>query len=381
MRSRRAFCSTLSDQIMAADDSDDRIRFDRIEGWPAPEEQPDWFGDPATERALLDAYRSGRMHHAWLIGGPKGIGKATLAYRFARFALAYPDPRSAEVAAADDLSLSSQHPAFRKVANRAHPNLLVLERPWDEQNKRFRTELTVPEIRKTVSFFGSTGGEDNWRIAVVDPADDMNQSSANAVLKILEEPPERSLFLVVAHAPGRVLATIRSRCRHLDVPPLSPEAIAAAIRAHGGEDAADEDLELAARLADGSLRRAILLIEGGGIDAYRDLTRLLSRLPDIDVAALHSYADAVAGRGAGAEESWVAFKDTLAAWLNRRVRGENEPETTSPVAPAVLAAPLERWAEVWENLRHLSEVTDELNLDRKRAVLSILMSLARATRM
>ena len=364
---------------MAATDTDDLIRFDRIEGWPAPEEQPDWFGDPGPERALLDAYRSGRMHHAWMIGGLKGVGKATLAYRFARFVLAHPDPGAPEVAAATDLSVPAGHPAFRKVANRAHPNLLVLERPWDEQNKRFKTVVAVDEVRKTVSFFGSTGGEDNWRIAVVDPADDMNDASANALLKVLEEPPRRSLFLLVTHAPGRALATIRSRCRRLDVPPLSPAAIAAAIRAHGGEDAADEDLDLAARLAEGSLRRAVLLIEGGGIETYRDLTKLLARLPDLDVGAMHAFADKVSGRGA--EDAWIGFNDMLSAWLNRRVRGENEPETTSPVAPAALVAPLERWAEVWENLRRSTELSDELNLDRKRTVLSVLMSLARATRM
>ena len=167
-------------------DADEYIRFDRIADWPAPEEQPAWFGSTDAEAALLEGYRSGRMHHAWLLGGPKGIGKATLAFRLARFVLAHPDPASAEVATATDLSVAPDSPAFRKVANRAHPNLLVLERPYDEQNKRFKTELTVPEIRKTVSFFGSTSGEDGWRIAVVDPADDMNPSSANALLKVLE---------------------------------------------------------------------------------------------------------------------------------------------------------------------------------------------------
>ncbi|MEX2318956.1 MAG: DNA polymerase III subunit delta', partial [Bauldia sp.] len=358
---------------------DDLIRFDRVEGWPAPEEQPDWYGDAAPERTLLDAYRSGRMHHAWLIGGPKGVGKATLAYRFARFVLAHPDPHAADVAAAADLSVPEDHPAFRKVANRAHPNLLVLERPWDEQHKRFKTVVAVDEVRKTVSFFGSTGGEDNWRVAVVDPADDMNDASANALLKILEEPPRRSLFLLVAHAPGRALATIRSRCRRLEVPPLTADAIAAAIRARGGEDAADEDLDLAAHLAEGSLRRAILLIEGGGIETYRDLTRLLARLPEVDIEAMHAFADKVSGRAA--EDAWIGFNDMLSAWLNRRVRGENEPETTTAIAPAVGAAPLERWAEVWENLRRSTEQSDEYNLDRKRTVLSVLMSLARATRM
>ena len=353
---------------------DDVVHFDKLEGWPAPEEQPAWLGAPEAEQALLDAYRSERMHHAWLIGGPKGIGKATLAYRFARFVFANATPRSAT--GATDLSVSESEPAFRKVANRAHPNLLVLERPYDEQAKRFKTELTVPEIRKTVAFFGSTSGEPGWRVAVVDPADDMNPSSANALLKVLEEPPARSLFLIVSHAPGRALATIRSRCRRLDLAPLTAEAIVAALRAHGE---ADEDIELAAALAEGSLRRAIVLVEGKGIETYRDLTRLLARLPDLDIEAAHAFADKISGRGN--DDAWASFGDLLSAWLNRRVRGEPEPRGGVPPSEAALGTPLERWAGVWDNLRRSTEQTDELNLDRKRTVLSILMALARATGM
>ncbi len=363
---------------MAAADTREMLRFDAVEGWPAPEERTEWFGDPATERTLLDAYRSGRMHHAWLIGGPKGIGKATLAYRFARFALAHPDPSAPTVAAATDLSLPENHSAFRKVMNRSHPNLLVLERPLDDRSNRRKSALTVDEIRRTVSFYGNTGGEAGWRIAIVDPADDMNASAANALLKVLEEPPARALFLVVSHAPGRALPTIRSRCRRLDVAELAPEKIVAALQA-GGAKAAPADLELAARLAEGSLRRAILLAEHGGIASYRALVLLLSRLPDIDIAAMHDYADSVTGRGN--DDGWNGFRDLTAAWLNRRVRGESEPETGIPLSPAAAAAPLERWAEVWENLRTSTALTDEYNLDRKRTVLTNLMSLARATRM
>jgi DNA polymerase-3 subunit delta' len=355
-------------------DTDDLIRHDRIEGWPAPEEQSLWYGDAAPERALLEAYRSGRMHHAWLLGGPKGIGKATLAYRFARFVLAHPDPSATGVA--NDLSVAADNPPFRKVANRAHPNLLVLERPYDEQKKRFSTELTVPEIRKTVSFFGSTSGEAGWRIAIVDPADDMNQSSANALLKALEEPPARALFLIVSHAPGRLLPTIRSRCRRLDVSPLTAEAIAAALGSHGD---ADPEASLIAALAEGSLRRAITLLDGGGTETYRSLTALLATLPDLDMDAAHAFADRVSGRGN--EEAWLGFSDMLSAWLNRRVRGEKEPDSAAEPPSALIATPLESWAEVWETLRRSVDQADELNLDRKRTVLSILMSLARATRM
>ena len=364
-------------RAMAADSVQEVVRFDRVDGWPAPEERYDWFGEPTMERALLDAYRGGRMHHAWLIGGPKGIGKATLAYRFARFVLTHPNPAAADIATASDLSVADDQPSFRKIAARGHPNLLVLERPYDPQNKRFRSELTVPEIRRTIGFFGSTSGEPGWRIAIVDPADDMNASSANALLKILEEPPTRSLLLIVAHAPGRALATIRSRCRRLDLPPLSADTIAAAIRRNGGAD--DADLDLAAALAGGSLRRAIYLLQAGGIDVYRRFTRLLGRLPEIDMAELHDFADSVARRGH--DDAWTGFVDMTGGWLNRRIRSQNEPDSGVALAPAARAAALESWAEVWENLRRSSVLADTLNLDRKRAVLSILMSLARATRM
>jgi DNA polymerase-3 subunit delta' len=358
---------------------DEIVAYDRVEGWLAPEERADWLGDPSAERTLLDAYRSGRIHHAWLIGGEKGIGKSTLAYRFARFVLAHPDPKAPAVSRATDLAVAPEHPAFRKLAARAHPNLLILERPWDYENKRFRTQLLVDEIRRTVAFFGTTGGEDGWRVAIVDPADDMNDNAANALLKILEEPPKRALFLLTSHAPGQLLPTIRSRSRRLDLKPLASKTIAAALRGSpAGAGAADADVALAAALSGGSLRRAIVFLEGQGIALYRAFAGLVSQLPDLDVAAVHAFADRVSGYRD--EQAWTAFRDILAGWLNRRVRGEAEPDPAA--APEVVkATSLERWAEVWEKMTVLSADTDEYNLDRKRTVLSILMTLARATRM
>jgi DNA polymerase-3 subunit delta' len=356
-------------------------RPDQLKGWPAPEENPDWFGDPAAEQTLLEAFRSGRVHHAWLMCGLKGIGKATLAYRFARFVLAHPDPSTPEVAAAADLSVSPEHPAFRKVAARAHPNLLVLQRAYNDDRKRFYTELTVDEIRRTVAFFGTTAGEPGWRVAVVDPADDMNLSAANALLKNLEEPPARALFLIVSHAPGRLLPTIRSRCRRLNIGPLAPEAIERAL-SRGPSDAAPRDpreLQLATELAEGSLRRAVHLVEGGGTEIYRELARILEAVPDIDVEAVHALATRVAARDA--DEVFDTFLDAVCAWLDRRVRAQEEPDGAGRISPAVLRTPLESWAEVWENVRRSSTLADALNLDRKQAALSILMTLARATRM
>jgi len=349
-------------------------RFDGIDGWPTPEAQDQWYGEARAEEVLLDAYRSRRMHHAWLLTGPKGIGKATLAYRFARFAFAHPDPSAPAVAAAKTLAIPENNPAFRRVAARAHPNLLALERPYDEDRKRYRTELTVAEIRRTVSFFGSTAAETGWRIAIVDPADDMNPSAANALLKILEEPPARALFFVIGHVAGKLLPTIRSRCRRLDVSPLPPAAIEAAVLSRAPKTK-KKDLALASQLADGSLRRAILLIEEEGIDTYRAMSALLAGLPDVDVPAMHAFADQVSGRGN--DDAYHGFLELLRGWLARRVRRQPEPDGGSP-APGV---PLERWAQVWEKVQLSSEDAEEYNLDRKQLVLSIFMTLARETRM
>jgi len=355
------------------------MRLDALPGWPSPEERTDWLGEASAERTLLEAFRSGRMHHAWLIGGPKGIGKATLAYRFARFVLAHPDPTSPEVMEATDLSLPPENPVIGKVAARAHANLLILERGYDDDRKRHYTELTVDQIRRTVSFFGSTAGEPGWRVAIVDPADDMNASAANALLKILEEPPSRALFLIVSHAPGSLVPTIRSRCRRLELRPLSGDVLESAILANAEDPPSSDDLRLAISLSDGSLRTAVRLLDGGGLDLYRDLSRILSGLPRLDVEELHGLADRVGGRGG--EEANEAFLDGLRGWLSRRIRRENEPESLMQPASSLASVPLERWAEVWENLRHSSALAEALNLDKRQAVLSILMSLARATRM
>ena len=351
-------------------------RADALDGWPASEEQLDWYGNSAPEATLLEAFRSRAMHHAWLIGGPRGIGKATLAYRLARFALANPDPSSI-AANTTDLALPEDHPVIGKVANRGHPNLLVLERPYDDRAKRFRSELTVSEIRRTVPFFGTTAGEGGWRIAVIDSADDMNASAANALLKVLEEPPRDSLFLLVSHAPGRLLPTLRSRCRRLDLRPLTSRQIEGALRSR--EPGEPGRIALAAALAEGSLRRAILLFDGDAAGIYRSFTRAIAEVPSIEIAAVHALADSVSARGK--DDRWLAFVDMIDGWLNRRIRAVDEPEGGSPVNAAVAATPLERWAEVWEKLRRTTVDTEVYNLDRKRTALTIMLSLARATRM
>ncbi|MGB9368216.1 MAG: DNA polymerase III subunit delta', partial [Xanthobacteraceae bacterium] len=190
---------------------------------PHPRQTLSLYGHFGAEQAFLESYRAGRVPHAWLIGGPRGIGKATLAYRMARFVFAYPSPQTAQNAAS--LALPPDHPVVRRVAAQGHPDLLALERVADDKGK-VPMFIPVDMVRRTIGFFGSTAGEGGWRVCIVDSADEMNAAGANALLKILEEPPSRCLLLVVSHAPGRLLPTIRSRCRHLALRALSAEDVA-----------------------------------------------------------------------------------------------------------------------------------------------------------
>ncbi len=330
---------------------------------PHPRETGVLFGHASAEQTLLDAYRSGRIAHAWLIGGPKGIGKATLAYRMARFVLAHPDP--AAVQSARSLAIPPDHPVARRIAARAHGDLLALERTAGDSGQ-LRSVITVDEVRRTVGFFGATAGEGGWRVCVVDSADELKYpEGSNAVLKVLEEPPPRSLFLIVSHAPGRLLPTIRSRCRRLSLRSLSEADIAQAVAAATGADPDDAEIRAAAAAADGSVARAIAL-SGGPLLALRDrVIELLDRLPATDPLALHALGETLERTGEGAFETFVgATRDWLSARLDRERDGVR----------------LARVAEVWEKLNRAAREVETFNLERKPMVFAVFGFLAETAR-
>src|ERR1700686_3745284 len=206
------------------------------------------FGHRDAEAALLSAYGSGGIPHAWLIGGAAGIGKATLAYRMARFVLAHRNPLAPEVQRAETLSVDPSEPTSRHVAAGAHGGLLTLERSLNDKGV-MRTVITVDETRETISFFGSTAAVEGWRVCIVDTVDELNPNAANALLKVLEEPPQQSLFLLVSHAPARVLPTILSRCRKLLLRPLGTDDVIRAAAQATGIAADDPALSEAAESA------------------------------------------------------------------------------------------------------------------------------------
>jgi DNA polymerase-3 subunit delta' len=331
-----------------------------------PRETSALFGHDAAERALLEAYKSGRVPHAWLIGGPPGIGKATLAYRLARFVLAHPDPQAPAVQNATSLAVAADHPVARRIAAQAQGDLLVLERVINEQTGKLYTVIRVDDVRRAVPFFGSTAGEGGWRIAIVDAVDELQREGANALLKVLEEPPERSLLLLVSHAPGRELPTIRSRCRRLLLRPLAAADVACAMAAATGRSADDADVQEAAAAADGSVARALAFLDGPMLALRHRVLELLAQLPDPDPRALHALGDALGG---SEPATLAAFMDMVNGWLSARLSDGSQKVRR-----------MAHTAEVWEKINRAAREVEIYNLERKPLVFSVFGLLADAAR-
>lgn len=358
----------------------------------------------AAERALLESWSSGRLHHAWLIVGPSGIGKATLACRFARFLLARgarnarvaedPGPSlfgdampitAVDTAAPTSLYVPPDDPMFHRIAMRGHADLFTVTLGYDVKRARERKVIVVDDVRDIRNFISLTPAENGYRVVIIDGAEDMNKNAANALLKMLEEPPPRTIFLLVCHAPGRLLPTIRSRCRTLTLRPLSDETVAALLRRHKPDLPPDETAALL-RIADGSIGRALRLAEGGGVALYREMIGLLVRLPELDIGAIHAFGDKLARPNGVA--AYNLFSELLRWWLARMVRsgasGAAAPEIVTGEQTLMRrladARSLDQWVEVWEKIAHLFNRAASVNLDRKQTVLSALLTLQTSAR-
>ena len=354
---------------------------DRLEGFSSPREVDRLFGHDAALAEFGDALQSGRLHHAWLLVGPEGVGKATLAYRLAREVLA----RGEE--GAPQAPIAADHPVFRKVAGLGHPNLLLIRRSWNDKTKRYSQYIGVDEVRRLRNFLGHSAGETGWRVVVVDRADDLNQNAANALLKALEEPPPRTLFLLVATAEGRIPVTIRSRCRTLRVTALGHEELEGAVRAAIERDEHEVDAEtlsVALELSQGSVRRALELATGEGIALHHDILATFARLPELDGPAAHKLAERLGGFGSDSERLEL-FLSLLLGLMERLIReaatGEGAIGEERELAARLLSpATLPHWVEAWEAIGRAKADAASLNLDRSLLVLETLYRLQQAAR-
>ncbi len=326
---------------------------------PAPRENPFLLGHAAAEAVIDDAIRAGRIHHAWLLTGPEGVGKATLAYSFARRLLA--GPQASAVSANDPASA-----VFRRVAAGTHADLLTIEREWDDKRKRLRSEIVVDSARGVADFLRLTPAEGGWRIVVVDGAEHLNRNAANALLKVLEEPPPRAVLLLVCASPGRLLPTIRSRCRQLRLGELGPADMDRVLaRCLPDTDPADR---AALAALSGAPGRAFALAEEQGVELAALVADMLRAAPNVPPLRAYEVADKLSRSETGFTAFMGLLRDAIGAMVRNAARGQAD------VGQLRLAAlkPLAEWGDLWHALTRLQDDTERFNLDKRHAIVSSL---------
>lgn len=326
---------------------------DTLEGVSAPQLTTRLHGHSGELQFLSEAIESAKLHHALIFEGERGIGKATIAFHLSNRLL---DPASGRAPLG---SVDPNSATYRQIAQGSHPGLLYLTRPRNDANTGFKSAITVDEIRRLQRFFSMTAaGADSYRVVIVDPVNDLNRNAANALLKLLEEPPARSLFILIAHGAGGLLPTIRSRCQILKFSPLSDAEIGRVLREQIEGDATT--IARAAALGSGSTRRALLFAQFGGIELEEALNAYLGA-PRQDIRQAHKLAEI-----AGNRKSDV-HRDILRELVLDRMRAE---ATVAARAGRLRAA--ERIATADMAVQERMRMADAFNLDRKQDFLSML---------
>lgn len=345
---------------------------------PHPCQATTLAGHARAEATLRQAWDSGRLPHAWLITGARGVGKATLAYRFARFVLAGPANAGGGLFGepAADLAAPTDSPDAHQVAARSHPDLYTLE-PG-------RSGILADQVQDAVHFCHMTSARSGWRIVVVDPAEEMNTTAANRLLKVLEEPPRNTLLLLVSHQPSRVLATIRSRCAGLRLATLDHATVREHVTALR-PDLPEGETDALAKLGEGSIGRSLFLADAGGLDLYREMLDVLGAMPNPDTDALHGFAERLSQGGEGG--TFRLGGDLVTWWLARLARASASGHVPEPVLTgedAVMrrlcdGVALERLLDLWDKAIRLFGDAEHRNYDRKQVVLTLLLEIQAIT--
>ncbi len=349
---------------------------DRIEGAPHPRKTATLFGQSKAEADFLHAYTSGRLHSGWLVTGPRGVGKATLAWKIATFLLANPDTG---FFGDPTLDVDAQHPDARLIQSGAHPRLALIRRPWDDKTKKLRSEITVDAVRNLKTFFQLSAADGGRRVVIVDAADELNRNAANAILKELEEPPANTTILLIAHRPSRLLPTIRSRCRELRCSTLSADNLQKALEQAGH---AAQNSESLATLAGGSAGDAIRLLNHDGLHLYAELVKMSEGLPHMNRQAALKLADSCAGRGA--EIRFGLTLDLMDLFLSRAARAGlmGEPNAQGAPGEARLLARIapndhaaRKWAQLQQDLSQRARHGRAVNLDPAALILDMIFKI------
>lgn len=357
---------------------------DAIEGAPHPRATATLYGHAAAEAEFLRAFTSGRLHHGWLITGARGVGKATLAWKLARFLLATPDADGGLFGAPpppETLDIDPEHPVARRMRQLAEPRLFLVRRGLNNTETGLSAVLRVEEVRGLKGFLNLSAADGGRRAVIIDCADEMNANAANAVLKILEEPPQGVSFFLISHQPFRLLPTIRSRCRELRLSPIGPDDLAAALSQAGAETSADEAGPLA-ELAGGSVGEAFRLTNLDGLAIYGQIVGLVASLPKLDRSRALALAESGAGRGAEARFDLIVTLIDL--FLTRLARAaalrqlppeaaKGEAEVITRLADHPLAA--QRWADLAQSLSQRARRGKAVNLDPAALLMDMVLEL------
>ncbi len=354
---------------------------DAVEGAPHPRHAGQVFGQKPAETAFLDAYNGGRMHHAWLVSGPKGVGKATLAWQIARFMLTREG--DSLFGPPGDLAVEPGAPAIARMAALGEPRLFLCRRGWDEKNKRLKTAITVDVIRGLKDFFNLSAADGGWRVAIVDAADELNSNAANALLKILEEPPAKVVILLIAHQPSRLLPTIRSRCRTLRCETLGEGDMSAALAQAGYEGAMSPAL---AALSGGAPGQAVRLLGDDGVRLYGQIIGLLATAPALDRGQALALADKCAARGQ--ESTYALMVELIMLALVRLARhGAGVPLVEAAEGELALAGKLAAnaahariWADLQQEISAKTAHARAVNLDPGQVILDTFLQIDKAAR-
>jgi DNA polymerase-3 subunit delta' len=348
------------------------------------------LGQDKAQAGFLSAFQSGRLHHAWLITGPRGVGKATLAWKITRFLLSQPNDDGGmftmNTPQSHTLDINAEHPITRRVASLAEPRLFLCRRPWDDKAKRHKRDITVEETRALKGFFALSATDGGWRVAIVDAADEMNNSAANALLKILEEPPAKTIIILISHQPARLLPTIRSRCRELRCEKLDGPTLAQTMH-NAGYDAGQTPESLA-ELSDGSVGEAIRIVTEDGLKRYAELVALAVQAPNMDRTTALKLANACVGKGN--EPKYDLTLRLIRQMLARIARFSalqpsifqeaaiGEAIMLSKLGPNMHAA--RKWADLSAELTARSNHARAVNLDPSSVILDMLLKINETAR-
>jgi len=353
---------------------------DRFPGLPHPRETQLLFGHIKAQNNFSEATKNNKIHHAWLLTGPKGIGKATLAWKMARYLLSLPlnQPTHLQKPSFIEFNPQSDDPLFKRILALSEPRLQIVRNSWDPKTEKFRQSISVDDVRKIKRFFNLSSTDKGQRVVIIDSADDLQNASANALLKILEEPPAKTTILMISHKPNTLLSTIKSRCRKLNLQSLSNGDLKKALsQATQTEDGIINQIS---PLSEGSVRNAATLLNNDGIKIYSKICEIFSVAPNLNRLDVMTIMSELTKKDS--DTYYETLISMLSIFIRRLVLNgatgvpkneivQNEFNVLTKLSPNLLEAKL--WSTESPMIFKSALLSKNVNLDRSSIILDMFL--------